>query len=82
MSYKPDIDKICLWDKDPFEVKYQLLINKKESAGLKHLNNSKAFIEYHYFIRKITNESLNKLHLIIHQILTLETFWIFTKPVL
>ena len=26
--------------------KYQLLINKKESMGLKHLNDSKAFFEF------------------------------------
>ena len=29
-----------------FEAKYQLLINKRESTGLKYLNDSKAFIEY------------------------------------
>ena len=28
------------------EAKYQLLINKRESTGLKYLNDSKAFIEY------------------------------------
>ena len=32
--------------KDPFEAKYQLLINKRENKGLKYLNDSKAFIEY------------------------------------
>ena len=31
--------------KDQYEAKYQLLINQKESTGLKHLNNSKDFIE-------------------------------------
>ena len=41
-----DIDKIYLYAKDPYEAKYQLLINKRESAGLKYLNNSKAFIKY------------------------------------
>ena len=41
-----DMDKINLYAKDPYEAKHQLLINKKESTGLKHLNNSKAFIEY------------------------------------
>ena len=30
----------------PFEPKYQLLISKRESIGLKNLNDSKAFIEY------------------------------------
>ena len=35
-----------LYAKDPYEAKYQLLINKRKGAGLKHLNNSKGFIEY------------------------------------
>ena len=41
-----DIDKIYLYAKDPYEAKYQFLINKRESTGLKHFNDSKAFIEY------------------------------------
>ena len=41
-----DIDKIYLYAKDPYEAKYQLLIKKRESTDLKHLNDSKAFIEY------------------------------------
>ena len=41
-----DIDKIYLHAKAPCEAKYQLLINKIESRGLKYLNNSKAFTEY------------------------------------
>ena len=33
--------------KDPYEAKYQFLINKRESIGLlKHFNDPKAFIEY------------------------------------
>ena len=32
--------------KDPYEAKYQSLINKRESTGLKHFIHSKAFIEY------------------------------------
>ena len=43
---EPDIDKIYLYTKDPYEAKYQLLINKRESSRLKYLNDSKAFIEY------------------------------------
>ena len=46
LSRKSDIDKIYLNAKDPFEGKYQLLIHNSESTGVKHLNNSKAFIEY------------------------------------
>ena len=43
---QPDIDKICLYAKDPYEEKYQLLINTRESVGLNHFNDPKAFIEY------------------------------------
>ena len=32
--------------KDPYEGKYQFLINKRESTGLKHFNDPKAFTEY------------------------------------
>ena len=35
-----------LYGKDPYEAEYKFLINKRESAGLKYLNDSKAFIEY------------------------------------
>ena len=41
-----DIDKIYLYAKDPYEAKYQFLTNKRESTGLKHFINFKAFIEY------------------------------------
>ena len=46
ISYQPDIDKIYLYSKDPYEAKYQFLVKKQESIELKHLNDSKAFIEY------------------------------------
>ena len=32
--------------KDPFEAKYQLLINNRESTGLTYLNHSKVFLEH------------------------------------
>ena len=38
--------KYILYAKDPYEVNYQFLINKKKSIGLKHFNDPKAFIEY------------------------------------
>ena len=41
-----DVDKTYLYAKDPFEVKYQVWIKKRESTVLKLLNDSKAFIEY------------------------------------
>ena len=43
---QPDIDKIYSYAKDLYEPKYQFLINKRESIGLKHFNDPKAFIEY------------------------------------
>ena len=41
-----DIDKIYLYAKDLSEPKYEHLIKNRENAGIKHLNDSKAFIEY------------------------------------
>ena len=40
INHQSDIDKIYLYAKDPYEAKYQLLINTRES------NNRKVFIEY------------------------------------
>ena len=44
ISQQPQIDKIYLYVKDPYEAKYKFLINKSKSAGLKHFNDSKSFI--------------------------------------
>ena len=41
-----DIDKLYLYAKDPYEAKYQYLINEHEKVGLIHFNNPKAFKEY------------------------------------
>ena len=41
-----DIDKIYLYAKDPYETKYQYLINKREKVRLDHFNDPKAFMEY------------------------------------
>ena len=50
--------------KDPFETKYQFLINKRESTGLKHFNDPKAFIEYsndmHDVYKNIEECNINK----------------------
>ena len=40
------IDKIYLYAKDLSETKYQFLTKKREDVGLKHLNDSKPFIEH------------------------------------
>ena len=46
VNNQPYIDKIYLYAKDPYEAKHQFLISKRESTGLKHLNDHKAFTEY------------------------------------
>ena len=40
------INKIYLYAKDLHEPKYEYLINKREQAGIKNLNDAHAFIEY------------------------------------
>ena len=46
INTQPDIDKIYLYAKDPYEAKYQYLINKCEKAGLDHFKDPEAFMEY------------------------------------
>ena len=46
INHEPDIDKIYLYAKDPYEEKYQYLINKHEKVELDHFNDPKAFMEY------------------------------------
>ena len=43
---QPGIDKIYLYAKDPYERKYQYLINKREGVGIGHFSDPKVFIEY------------------------------------
>ena len=43
---QPDIDKIDLYAKDPYEEKYQYLIKKREKVGQDHYDDPKAFMEY------------------------------------
>ena len=46
MNKQPNVDKIYLYFKDPFESKYQLLINGRENVEIKTLRNPKASINY------------------------------------
>ena len=48
-----DIVKIYLYAKYPYEAKYQYLIKKKESVGINHFNDPKAFIEYSNDMRDV-----------------------------
>ena len=59
-----DIGKIYLYVKDPFESKYQLLINGIEIVGIKKSKNPKAFIDYS---QRIDDVFENLQDYIIHQ---------------
>ena len=50
---QPVIDKIYLYAKDSYEVKYQYLINKREGVGIDHFSDPKAFIKYSNDIRDV-----------------------------
>ena len=46
ISHQSNIDKIYPDAKDPYEIKYQYLINRREKVGLDHFDDPKTFIEY------------------------------------
>ena len=48
-----DINKIYLYAKDPYEAKYQYLINKIERVFINHFNDPKVFIEYSNDMRDV-----------------------------
>ena len=52
-----DVDKICLYFKDPSESNYQLLINGREKVGINRLKNPKAFIDYSQTIDEVKEKS-------------------------
>ena len=43
-DYQDVTDKIYLYARDLSKLKYQFLIEKREDAGIKHVNNPNAFI--------------------------------------
>ena len=55
INEEPNINKIYLYTKDPSGAKYQFLINKRESTGLKNFNDSKAIIENSNYMDDIYN---------------------------
>ena len=48
-------DEICLYAKDLNESKYQILIKKRENAGIKHLNDPNKFREYSNTLNDVFN---------------------------
>ena len=53
ISQQHDIDKIYLYGKGPYKVKYKLLIRKLESTDLNYCEDSKAFTKYSNVMRDI-----------------------------
>ena len=49
--------------KDPYEAKYQFLINKRESTGSKHFNDPKSFIEYSNYMQIISKILKNTMRI-------------------
>ena len=64
INKQKDIDKIYLYAKDLSKPKYEYLIRNREITGVKHLNDSKAFIEcsntMNDVYENIDNYNLNK----------------------
>ena len=64
INEQKDIDKIYLYAKDLSEAKYENLIKNREDVGIKHLNDSKAFIEcsntMNDVYKNIDNYNLNR----------------------
>ena len=46
INKQPDIDKTYIYAKDPYEAKYQYLINKREKVALDHFKDPRTFMEY------------------------------------
>ena len=66
---QPDILKIYLYTKDPYEVKYQYLIKIREKVGIDHHNDPRAYIEYssdmHDVYKKINYYNHDKENIIL-----------------
>ena len=61
LNNEPDIDKIYLYAKDPYEAVYKLLAKTRESTGLRYLTDSKTFIEYSNDVDDIYKTLKNKI---------------------
>ena len=63
INHQPDSNKIYLYAKDLFEVKYKLLINKRDDTVIKHFNDSEAFVEYSNDMDDIQKILKNKIQI-------------------
>ena len=53
IDFNRKLTRHYLYAKDLYEAKYQYLINKRESLGINHFNDPKAFIEYSNDMRDV-----------------------------
>ena len=63
INNEPDIDQIYLCTKDPYEAKYPFLINKRESTGLKQLNDPKALLSIQMICKMSTKILKNTMQI-------------------
>ena len=59
---QPDIDKIYLYAKDPYEAKYQYLIKICEKVGIGLHNDPRSYIEYSNDMRDVYKNILVTIH--------------------
>ena len=50
-----------MYAKDPYEAKYQFVINKKESTGLNHFNYPNASVEYSNDMHDVYTKLMNTI---------------------
>ena len=58
---QPDIDKIYLYAKDPYEAKYQYLVNKREGVGIDDFNDPKALLSIQTISMMFTKILMNTI---------------------
>ena len=63
INNQPDVDKIHLYAKNPYVVKYQFIINKRESTGLKDFSDPKAFIKFQMICKMFTKILMNTIQI-------------------
>ena len=52
INHQSDIDKVNIYAKDPYEPKYQVLINKHEQTGVKHFKDHGIIERYKIYLSK------------------------------
>ena len=63
INNQPDVDKIHLYAKNPYVAKYQFIINKRESTGLKDFSDPKAFIKFQMICKMFTKILMNTIQI-------------------